>query len=683
MLHMCFIIHLTGGRCKNISVQTDSDRIIFPAVIGSYHTKGKGAVNMILSIGSYVQQGRHRLRKWALDPRIHGWARATGHFLSGLLFSAASLAGFPMPLSVGLVLGTTGWQALLTALGSGCGYLLFWGSAGRQGVLWTGAALAATLIPGQRMDRQLRLLLPAMGALILSGSGVLFQLWLGESPPVPLFLLRVALGAGSTALFLRVSRERNPVLDWLAGGVAVLALAQVAPIPYLGLGYLAAGVFAAAGAFPGAALAGLALDLAQVTPIPMTAVLCGSFLVRFVGDCPKWLRCAAPCTAALLVMGIWGKWDLYVLPGLLLGGTVGVFLPIPGKVAHRRGETGAAQVRLELAAAVFSQAEQLLLEAPRIPVDEDALVARAAERACGSCPCRKNCSDSRRLQQLPGLLLHKPLLTPEELPLICRKSGRFLAELHRSQEQLRAIRADRERQKEYRTAITQQYRFLSEYLQSLSDSLARRGEVIAARFSPEIRCFGNRQISDNGDRFVNFTGTRCRHYALLCDGMGKGLGAAGEARTACTMLRRLLSAGFPPEYALRSLNSLCALRDRAGAVTVDLAEVELDSGRVTLYKWGAAPSWLVTAAGTERLGSGGPPPGISVAEHREAVVRLSLRREELLLMVSDGISQEALREWGDKGADPEPLATALLSQSALSGEDDATLVTLRLRQTAP
>ena len=635
---------------------------------------------MMISIGAYVQQGRHTLRKWALDPRIQLPARMAGHFLSGFLLSAASLGGFPMPFAMGLVLASTGWQGLLTALGSGCGYLLFWGGAGRQGALWAGLALAATLIPGQRMDRALRLLLPAVGALILSASGVIFQIWLGESAPVPVFLLRVAVGAGSGALFLRVLRERNPILDWLTWSVAVLALAQVAPVPVLGLGYAAAGILSAAGAFPAAALAGVALDLAQITPLPMTAVLCGSYLPRFVEGCPRWLRCAAPALAALLVMGLWGKWDLQVLPGLLLGGTVGAFLPLPGKVAHRRGETGAAQVRLELAAAVFAQAEQLLLELPRIPVDEDALVSRAAERACNGCPCRKSCPDSHRLLQLPGLLLHKPLLAPEELPVVCRKSGRFLAELHRSQEQLRAIRGDRARQLEYRSALVQQYRFVAEYLQSLSDGLARRTETSDPRYSPEIRCYGNRPEADNGDRFVSFPGLRCRHYALLCDGMGRGLGAIQEAKTACVMLRRLLSAGFPPEHALRSLNSLCALRDRAGAVTVDLAELELDSGRVTLYKWGAASSWLLTGLGLERLGTPGPPPGMSVTEQRETVVRLSLRREEVLLLLSDGVSEEALSRCRKQPpGDPALLAAALLEQDACLSGDDATVVTVRLK----
>ena len=71
-------------------------------------------------------------------------------------------------------------------------------------------------------------------------------------------------------------------------------------------------------------------------------------------------------------------------------------------------------------------------------VDEDGLMHRAAERACAGCAYRKTCKDARRISRLPGLLLHKNLLSPQELPIVCRRSGRYLAELHRAQEQLRS-----------------------------------------------------------------------------------------------------------------------------------------------------------------------------------------------------------------------------------------------------
>ena len=305
---------------------------------------------------------------------------------------------------------------------------------------------------------------------------------------------------------------------------------------------------------------------------------------------------------------------------------------------------------------------------------------RAAERACSSCAYRKNCRDSKRLTQLSPVLLHKPLLSTEELPIICRKPGRFLAELHRCQEQLRSIRADRQRQKEYRAAVIQQYRFLASFLQELADQLPRRAEQAGNQFRPEISVYGNRQEQDNGDRCLRFSGVGKKYYVLLCDGMGTGLGAIQEGKTAAGLLHRMLSAGYPAEYALRSLNSLCALRDRAGAVTVDLAELMLDSGKVNLYKWGAAPSYITTKFGAEKIGVASPPPGLSVMEEQEWVEHASLHRGEWLVMVSDGVGErEAMRccmELGD--GSPGELAAGILACGQLDHQDDATVAIIRL-----
>lgn len=636
---------------------------------------------MMLSLQTYVRRKRRSLRNWALDPRVHLYARAVAYILAGFGLSAASLGHAALPLPMGLVCACNGWPAVLAAAGGSLGYLVFWGAAGYQGLLWTGGGLILSLLlSDRRIDRETPLLLPALTGLLVSASGVFFQTLLQDTTAVGIYVLRVALGSGCTWLFSRVMRGRNPILDWLACALAVLALAQITPFPYLSCGFLAAGALAVMGAFPAAILAGAALDLAGITPVSMTAVMCAGYLVRFLPKYPRLLGCAAPVLAYGLVMTITGHVDITPIPGLFLGGVAGVFLPLTPKVPARRGETGVAQVRLEMAAGALVQTEQLLLESPEIPVDEDALVERAAERACGSCPCRKGCKDSRRIGQLPSAILHKPLLTPEELPIACRKSGRFLAELHRSQEHLRSIRADRERQREYRWAVIQQYRFLSEYLQDLSDQLAHKPDTNTPCYEAKVQIFGNRPQADNGDRCSMFAGIRCRYYVILCDGMGTGLGAVQEGRTAQQLLRRLLTAGYPAEHALQTLNSLCALRNRAGAVTVDLLELQLDTGKAVLYKWGAAPSYLLSKLGAEKVGTAGPPPGLSVTDRREAVYRLSLRRGERLVLVSDGVGEEealhCCRELAD--ASPGELARGLLLRGQLGGEDDATVILIHL-----
>jgi len=595
------------------------------------------------------------------------------------MISAASLARHCQPLAMGLLCAFTGWRAVALALGAGTGYLLLWGTAGYQGLLWLALALPVALILGRRqVVHESVYLMSAISALIVSASGLFFQIFLEDKTPVAVYLLRIFLGAASARLFYLVRDRQNPVADWLAEGVAVLALAQIAPFPGFSLGYVAAGVLAAGGALPAAALAGLALDVSQITTTPMTGVLCLSYLSRMIPGGRKWIPYAAPAAAYIVVMKLGGFTDFLPVLGLAAGGAAAVFLPPKPEFSHRRGETGAAQVRLELMAGVLSQTQKLLVESPGAPVDEEAVLARARERACGGCPCRKTCRE--RLETLPRGLLHRPMMDTTSLPLSCKKPGRLILELRRGQEQLRAIKADRERQQEYRAALQQQYQFLSLFMQELSDQLPRRMQRRYPKFQAEIAMKAYSREVDNGDRCVWFEGTQCRFYVLLCDGMGTGLGASQEGQTAASLLRQMLTAGFPAEHALRSLNSLLALRGRAAAVTVDLAELRLDTGRATLYKWGAAPSLLLSDGIADKIGTAGPPPGLSVTDGREMVERLSLRRGEMLVLLSDGVDGERVRKGRALHTQlpPELLAAEILERGTDCTDDDATVVVIRL-----
>lgn len=634
---------------------------------------------MMVSIESYVRRGRGILRRLAVDPRVRLAGKIGAYFAGGLVLSAASLAASAQPLVMGLLLAMSGWQAAVLTLGGCAGYLLFWGKAAVQALVWLGAGLPVALILNRRkITEDVPLLMPAIAALVISASGLAFQIFLEDTTPVGVYLLRVLLAAATTRLFVLVLERRDPMADWLGAGIFVLALAQIAPIPKVSLGYIAGGLLAAGSAFPAAALAGLALDLAQITKVPMTAVLCLGYLTRMLPWKERLLRFGSPGVVYLLVMGLCGIRDPVPAVGLAIGGGLAAFLPQAPELHHRRGETGLAQVRLELMAGVMSQTQQLLLEGSDCPIDESALLARAQERCCGSCPCRKTCRE--RLSPLPTSLLHRPLVDQFSLNIPCKKPARLVLELRRSQEQLRSLKADRDRREEYRWAMVQQYRFLSHYLQMQADQLPRRGEKIRQRFSPEVAVCSAGRESANGDRCLTFAGTGGRYYILLCDGMGTGLGAAQEGQTAASMLRQMLSAGFPAEYALRSVNSLLVLRGRAGATTMDLAEIRLDTGRGSLYKWGAVPSWLLRDGMTEKIGTAGPPPGLSVTDGRETVERLSLSRGEVLILTSDGVDgEDALRHISEASAQPPgELAAKLLELGCRELEDDATVAVVRL-----
>ena len=108
----------------------------------------------------------------------------------------------------------------------------------------------------------------------------------------------------------------------------------------------------------------------------------------------------------------------------------------------------------------------------------------------------------------------------------------------------------------------------------------------------------------------------------------------------------------------------------------DLEEIFLDTGKVNLYKWGAAASYLLGSDGAVKLGAVSPPPGLSVTEGREVRCGLTLRKGQALLLVSDGLEEEQVLEGCKSPSSPAALAERLLKEAPC--EDDATIVTIQL-----
>ena len=269
------IIHPTGILRKKLSFQGwHCDRIIYAAVVGFVLPKfyGKAVVlQMMTSVETCLRRGKRMLQRWAEIRQVRLGLR--GLFLagSGLVLSAASLMNQPQPLALGLTASLHGWQAVVAGVGSLVGYRLFWETAGWQGAVWIAGGILIALLAGNREETKLQpLLIPALCALVVSGSGVGFQLLGKQEATLPVYLTRVVLAGASAGLFARVSRRGDPLMDWLAEGAAVLSLSQIAPVTWFNGGTVAAGTLSVWGAFPAAALAGLGLDLAGITRVPMT-----------------------------------------------------------------------------------------------------------------------------------------------------------------------------------------------------------------------------------------------------------------------------------------------------------------------------------------------------------------------------------------------------------------------------
>ena len=214
------------------------------------------------------------------------------------------------------------------------GVHLFWGSAGLQGMVWAASALILSWLLGRR--QQSLALLGALGAFLVSSAGLGFQFWLADATSIPVYLLRVALGAGSAVLFRLIREDRLSWARWTGQALMVLSLAP------LGLGYAAAGLITSAGSFPAAVMAGLALDLAQGGAVPMTAVLCLCWGVGMIPGAPRYLRFVAPGAVYLLMMGLCGGTDAMPALTLALGAAAGALIPTRAEAGgSHSGKAGA------------------------------------------------------------------------------------------------------------------------------------------------------------------------------------------------------------------------------------------------------------------------------------------------------------------------------------------------------
>lgn len=630
-----------------------------------------------------IRRGQRMLRQ-ALSGEIESrWLSYGGWALAGWVLSSAAVEGRFQGLALGLICGMEGRKAKCwVGLGAVLGYPFFWGRPGILASGWMVLGLLAALGPGQwGIARRQRGLMPALAGLIVSALGVVWLFWVEGEASIRGHLIQVMGAVASTWVFQAWYREKCPWLTGVVKALGVLALAQIRPSRYLGLGYVAAGYLTAGGNLYETLLAGLALHGSGITQVDMTLALSlGGCLAQALPG-KSWVTVLAGALGYLPGAWLSGMWDVRPLPGLILGGALAGLLPKPERWERTQtptGTTGAILVGLEGMALALRQMERLLGETRGLPLEQKALLEQAIGAACDHCPEWEHCRGREQVRSLSEEILSQPGLEEQELPRGCQNPQRLLGELRRGQRLLRRMTGERRRLDLYRQVYLAQVGYLASFLEGFWENLQTPEEATKLRFRPEIGLSSRSRDEINGDKCLWFPGKKGRFYVLVCDGMGTGAGAAAESAAGAGLLKQMLQSGFPPESALRCLNGLQLLRDFAGGTTVDLVQLELDTGKAAVYKWGAAPSYLVTAGQLRKIGTAGPPPGMGVSA-RETVQRLSLGKGEQLILLSDGVSETGLLH-GARTTPTQPpgeMAAAILEKEP-SGGDDATVVVIRL-----
>ena len=631
---------------------------------------------------------RQRWNRWSSHPAA-GQAMRLALCAGAGLALAGSRAGeilLPLPLALAGALGL-GLNSFAAYAGGCLGYALFWGMDAGLHPMAAGLLMEACLcIFGGEISGENRWFGPAMAALFTVLVGLLFLLERRFAPAAVWSLLVMALVAGGgTAVFTRaLAGARLPRLALLAA--LVNGLSAVAPWG-LPLG-AAAGFALSAAALDGAssltvsALGGAALELGGYAGcgavLPLAALL-ATAASRPLGRRGLWL---GGVTAAVLLTGA----GPVVLTAALVGFAAAWLLP-----ARRLFGDAAAGPDSQSAAAQLLEGlgKCLALGRPSQSDPEAAAVFdRAADQVCRLCSrfdlCwQKNLGETcAALDRATPAMMARGKALPADLPAAftegcCHLEG-FLTAINRCLDDLAFRRQARSRLRESRLALGRQYILLSQALRR------RRDDHEPVRFVPELACRG-RSRGDaplSGDETASFRLGR-HYYVLLCDGMGAGRAARAEAGAAIEILRQLLLTGARPGEAMEFLNDLYLLRDDGAFSTVDLVEADLVSGEATLYKWGAAPSYLKRKGQMEKIGTASPPPGLGVGEeHRPEEAKLSLARGEMLVLVSDGaggeVAERFIRQYG--GLSPKELASGIISCSQAPGEDDRTAAVLTLRR---
>ena len=192
-----------------------------------------------------------------------------------------------------------------------------------------------------------------------------------------------------------------------------------------------------------------------------------------------------------------------------------------------------------------------------------------------------------------------------------------------------------------------------------------------------------------GDAYKYFFDGRGHFIMILSDGMGTGGRAAVDGAMASGLMCRLIKAGFGYDCSLRILNSSMLFKSTDESLaTVDIASIDLFTGRVEFYKAGAAPTLVRRSGRTGKAESTSLPAGIlREVSFDKAVVRC--KENDIVVLMSDGAVSEGT-EWikdeieGFEGGTAEQLSERICEGAKRrrtdGHEDDITVMTAVIKR---
>ncbi|MDD3164238.1 MAG: SpoIIE family protein phosphatase [Oscillospiraceae bacterium] len=634
--------------------------------------------------------GERITARWLAHPAAAEAGRCLGSLVSGMVLAGAGVSGTVLPIAAGMLAGEMTVLRCAAALAGACiGAILWWDLIHALELAAVCLLAFASRCVFETASGRNRIL-PPMCALGAAAVGILFLLDAGLSVVSIAQYLAKALAAFLSALLFLHEQETMQHKLLLCACLVLGFGAATLPVG-ISLAVPAAALLAAA-TEPGmqgircALIFGLAADLQ--TGIGMTPALGAAALgVLLVPEKAKNLR--RPVFTAL--SGLYLAASGAPIPAVIAGAAgafCAIFLPVTLFVTPRATKRNE---KLEGAAAAIEELDKMLrqeLNEPKRAPETAMVFDKAAEKVCRCCVRYQSCWEQSAAQtyeelcQLSRIMLENGAVERADVPDgfagRCRHLEGFLKAVNQELDSLAYRRQFNARVQETRTIAAEQYRHLGLLL---SDAARPAEPMEKPQFSYVFAVRGNQRSGNevSGDQACCFRGQGDNLFVLLSDGMGTGRTAAEESRTASSVLTGLLKAGVAPETALQLLNGAYTLRSSGAFATIDLVQVHLANGECCLYKWGAAPSYLLLDGRIKRIGTATIPPGFGVGgNHAARQTQLSLQGEEMLVLLSDG-AQSAQTEQciaAYRGDSPKELAEKIVGLQPT--EDDVTAAVLQI-----
>ena len=310
--------------------------------------------------------------------------------------------------------------------------------------------------------------------------------------------------------------------------------------------------------------------------------------------------------------------------------------------------------------ALYEQLAEDVRTPPEPQLDAMAVFERAGKRVCLGCVFRSGCwkrelaATRKALRPAAEGMEKRGRADPADFPVgfaaRCSRLNELVNEVNQQYTAEQTRRRYRIKLQQSRQSVCRQYDRMARLLEECALSLeeparAAMGQTTLTALAG-VAASRRPGQSVSGDAGGWFRDERGVLWVVLCDGMGSGPEAAKDSRFAYRLLEQLLSSGIGPETALGTLGGALELRWECtgGFTTIDLLELDLQSGEGAVYKLGAGPTYLRRDGVLSRIGSSTLPAGLRPGGAPD-VSRFRLRPGDLAVLVSDGVTDGSEDDW--------------------------------------